>query len=209
MKPRVYLYKITFEEIPDWYWGIHKERRFGEIYLGSPVTHAWKWEFYTPYLQVCQEFDYSDEGWKKAKETETKIISQDLDTPLCLNECAGGATSLKTKSKGGKSSFEKKVGVHALPTEVRREIGRKSAAKQTLEDKRKGGRSTAERKVGVCGRSKEKMSQDGKKGGKKAGLVTSSQVWLSLVDGYRGSAAVVARHNKLRGWDPSARVRLS
>jgi hypothetical protein len=30
--------------------------------------------------------------------------------------------------------------------------------------------------------------------------------WESTIDGYRGSAGVVARHNKLRGWDPNSRV---
>jgi hypothetical protein len=33
--------------------------------------------------------------------------------------------------------------------------------------------------------------------------------WESTIDGYRGSAGVVARHNKLRGWDPKARIRIS
>jgi hypothetical protein len=208
MRPRIYLYKITFEEIPDWYWGFHKEKRFGEVYLGSPKTHSWKWEFYTPHLQICQEFEYSDEGYRDAREVESKVISRDLNNPFCLNENAGGSTSLKTRQRGGLSSFEKKVGIHSITAEDRREIGKRSAAKQTREDKIKGGRSTADRKVGVCGRSKEKMSEDGKKGGRVAGLVTSKQVWVSLVDGYRGSAAVVARHNKHLGWDPSARVRV-
>jgi hypothetical protein len=56
MTPRIYTYKITFEEIPHWYWGVHKEKNYGEEYLGSPVTHAWMWEFYTPRVQLLEFF---------------------------------------------------------------------------------------------------------------------------------------------------------
>jgi len=47
------------------------------------------------------------------------------------------------------------------------------------------------------------------KGGKRASEVTNSQVWKSTVDGFLGNAGNVAQHNKARGWDPDARVRLS
>ena len=56
LKSRIYVYKITFEETSDWYWGVHKEREFNEFYMGSPVTHAWKWDFYTPHLQILEVF---------------------------------------------------------------------------------------------------------------------------------------------------------
>ena len=45
----------------------------------------------------------------------------------------------------------------------------------------------------------------GKKGSKK----TNNQTWESKVDGFRSNAGTVARHNKSRGWDPSARVQIS
>jgi hypothetical protein len=34
MNPRIYTYKVTFEEIPDWYWGVHKEKGMGNYILG-------------------------------------------------------------------------------------------------------------------------------------------------------------------------------
>ena len=37
----------------------------------------------------------------------------------------------------------------------------------------------------------------------------NSQVWMSLADGYIGNPGAVAVHNKYRGFDPSARVRLT
>ena len=100
MQPRIYTYKITFEEIPDWYWGSHKEKKYGDGYLGSPDTHAWKWEFYTPILEICEFFPYTDEGWKKARETEDRCIRPDLNNPLCLNEHVGGFMSLESSRRG-------------------------------------------------------------------------------------------------------------
>ena len=46
--PRIYLYKITFEEVSYYYYGVHKEKRYNEYYMGTPVTHKWVWDFYTP-----------------------------------------------------------------------------------------------------------------------------------------------------------------
>jgi hypothetical protein len=48
MQPRIYVYKITFLEVPYYYYGVHKEKYFNEEYWGSPVTHKWVWDFYTP-----------------------------------------------------------------------------------------------------------------------------------------------------------------
>ena len=114
MKPRIFVYKVTFEEIPDWYWGVHKETKYNDGYLGSPVTHAWKWEFYTPRLQICELFPYSDEGWVEAKTLEDRLILPNLNNPLCLNEALGGAYSLESCSQGGKKASEI---LHSVKTE--------------------------------------------------------------------------------------------
>ena len=108
MQPRIYTYKVTFEEIPDWYWGSHKETKYGEPYLGSPKTHAWKWEFYTPHLQICEVFPYTDEGWAQARRVEDSCIRPDLNNPLCLNEHVGGLMSLGICRKAGKAAHEEK-----------------------------------------------------------------------------------------------------
>jgi hypothetical protein len=106
MSPRIYVYKITFEETRDWYWGVHKEAKFGEFYMGSPVTHAWKWEFYTPVKQIVQLFDYTKEGFKEARKLEDRLILPDLRNPLCLNESTGGRYSLDSCALGGKAASE-------------------------------------------------------------------------------------------------------
>ena len=107
MQPRIYTYKITFEEVPYWYWGVHKERKFGELYLGSPKTHAWVWEFYTPKIQILEVFEYSEEGWYLAQTVEKRLIRPDLNNPLCLNESCGGRVSRDSCSKGGKKASKK------------------------------------------------------------------------------------------------------
>jgi hypothetical protein len=107
MQPRIYTYKITFEEVPYWYWGVHKEKKFGEFYLGSPITHKWMWEFYTPKIQILEFFDYNENGWQQACSVEKRLILPDLDKPFCLNEHCGGNISLASRGKGGKKNGKK------------------------------------------------------------------------------------------------------
>lgn len=160
--PRIYLYKITFEEVPYYYYGVHKEKRFNEEYWGSPVTNKWCWEFYTPKKQILQLFDFTDEGWLKAQEVENRIILPFLNNPLCLNENCSGLMSLSTRSKagkiGGNVNAKNKTGVCGLTTEQKREIGKKWG--------HIGGKKSYELGVGIHGRTEEQKSQDGKINGK-------------------------------------------
>jgi hypothetical protein len=42
-----------------------------------------------------------------------------------------------------------------------------------------------------------------------AAMNTNNQVWESTMDGFKSNPGCVARHNKLNGWDPKARIRVS
>ena len=75
--------------------------------MGSPKTHAWKWDTYTPYLEVCEVFPYTDEGWEEACKVEKRCIKPDLNNPLCLNENAGGFMSLNACRVGGTISAKR------------------------------------------------------------------------------------------------------
>jgi hypothetical protein len=207
--PRIYTYKVTFEEVPHWYWGVHKERFYLDGYLGSPVTHKWMWEFYTPNLQVLEIFPNTDEGWNEAIKVEKRLIMLDLHNPLCLNEACGAFYSLDTlrlaASLGGKAAALSKneegksaisVRAASVTHSVKDADGKSVAAK-------KAGNRTKELGVGIC--SPETRSAAGRAGGK----VTASQVWESTIDGYRGSAGSIALRHKARGWDLNARIRLS
>jgi hypothetical protein len=192
--PRIYIYKITFEEVPYYYYGVHKEKIFGEEYWGSPKTHKWCWELYTPKKQILQLFDFTDEGWLEAQEVEKRIIKPIYNTDKwCLNENCGGIVSLETRINGGKISGKRTkelgVGIFGLTPEQRSEnskIGGKIGGKkggekakelgvgvhgrtkeQIKKDSRKGGKKTKELGVGIHGRTKEQMCEDSKKGVKK------------------------------------------
>lgn len=99
MEPRIYLYKITFEGRPEWYWGVHKERIFNENYMGSPSKNKHFWEMYVPCKDIIQEFEYSQKGWEEALSVEGALIKRDKKNPLCLNAGNGGVKSLSKISK--------------------------------------------------------------------------------------------------------------
>jgi hypothetical protein len=128
MEPRIYTYKITFEEIPHWYWGVHKERKFGEEYLGSPVTHRWMWKFYTPKIQILEFFPYTSKGWKEAGKIEDRLISSDFNNPLNLNEHWGSVISLEQCRKGSQKAKEMQVGATFATSQQLAEWGRKGGS---------------------------------------------------------------------------------
>jgi hypothetical protein len=181
--PRIYIYKITFEEVPYYYYGVHKEKYFNEEYWGSPVTNKWCWELYTPKKQILQLFDFTDEGWVEAQEVEQRLIKPFYNTDKwCLNECCNAKVSINILRKNGKRNFLNKKGCFSLSKDERIDVSRKAGRKtkeqkkgihsqsieQLSEAGKKGGRKNKENKTGFCGRSKEKMSEDGKKATEKA-----------------------------------------
>jgi hypothetical protein len=195
MQPRIYTYKVTFEEIPHWYWGAHKETKFGEFYLGTPVTHRWMWEFYTPKIQILEFFPYTEGGWIEAGQIESRIINPDLNNPLCLNENKGGVISISACSKGGKKAAEKLmklgIGVTARTPEKMSEDGKKSGkaahaekdengksklavknSKAVHSEKGENGKSKHAMKMGQASARAttfEQKSENGRKGGRNGG----------------------------------------
>jgi hypothetical protein len=158
--PRIYTYKITFEEAPYYYYGVHKEKRFDEEYFGTPVTNRWCWELYTPKKQILEVFEYSDDGWGEANKVEKRLIKPFYNADkCCLNAHCAGVIALKILREVGKMNYKNKLGVHGQSKE------------QMIENGSKTGKMNAENKTGICGRSKEKMTEDGKKGGKIGGKI--------------------------------------
>jgi hypothetical protein len=233
--PRIYIYKITFEEVPYYYYGVKKEKYFNQEYWGSPVTHKWVWDFYTPKKQILQFFDFTDEGWLEAQEVEKRLIKPFYNTDKwCLNEHCGGMISLETNRKNGRKLYELKLGCHKMTKQQRIENG-KNAGKI-------GGKKAYEMKVGVHGRSKEKMSEDnrkagkvggkigGKKGGKTQGKrnkengigfcgftkeqrsehskIINSQQWMCTETGFITTPGPLTRYQQKRNIDTSKRVRI-
>jgi hypothetical protein len=196
LSPRIYIYKITFEEVLYYYYGVHKEKYFNEEYWGSPKTNKWCWELYTPKKQILELFEFSDDGWLEAQEVETRLIRPVFNyDKWCLNENCGGIISLDVCREAGKIGgktggkimgnklVELNLGIHGRSLEERIQDCRKGGNKtlelkvgvhnrtkeQRTEDSKKGGKKSAELKLGVHGRTKDQMTEDGKKGGKISG----------------------------------------
>jgi hypothetical protein len=169
--PRIYTYKITFEEVPYYYYGVHKEKKYNEEYWGSPYTHKWCWDFYIPKKQILEIFDYTDEGWLEAQEVEKRLIKPVFNADKwCLNENCRGKFSLTSCSNGGKKAGNKIVklgiGIHSLTPEQRSENGKRGGAKAG----KIGGKRTYELGVGMFSFTKEERVEVCKKAGKMGGM---------------------------------------
>jgi hypothetical protein len=65
---------------------------------------------------------------------------------------------------------------------------------------KKASETNRENKTGVFGLTADQLSENARK--------ANSQIWESTEDGFRGNAGNVARHNRVNGWNPLARVRV-
>lgn len=159
--PRIYTYKITFEEVPYYYYGSKKEKYYNQEYWGSPKTHKWCWEFYTPKKQILEFFDYTDDGYEECKKIENRLIKSVLNDPWSLNESCGGIYSLGINRKTGKKTQELGIGIFS------------QTKKQLSDNGKKGTRIQKESKVGLFSLTETQRSENGKKyggiGGKKSG----------------------------------------
>lgn len=140
--PRIYIYKITFEEVPYYYYGVHKEKKFDECYMGTPITHKWCWDFYTPKKQILQLFDFTDEGWIESQEVEKRLIKPVYNTDKwCLNEHCGGLISLEVLSKAGKLNTGKNNPIYGKPrsedTKIKISNANKGKKRKPLTDEHK------------------------------------------------------------------------
>lgn len=208
MKPRIYTYKITFEEIPYYYYGVKKEKYYGEEYWGSPKTHKWYWEYYTPKKQILEVFDYNNDGWIEAQNIEKRLIFPVLNDNFCLNENVGGIFSLVSCSNAGKiggkiavkNQKENKTGFYSISPEDRVKNGRKGG----LIIGKKTGQDNVKYKRGYCGRSPEQMSIDGKKGS----MATNYQKWECLITGFVANPGNLTKYQKKRNIDTKLRQRI-
>ena len=134
MQPRIYTYKITFEEVPYYYYGVHKEKKFNDDYMGSPRTHSWCWDFYTPKKQVLELFNYDDAGFLKAQEIEKELIRPVYQTDKwCLNENCGGKISIKIAELSGKRNYELGIGLFSRTYEEMSNQGKINGTRTFIE----------------------------------------------------------------------------
>jgi hypothetical protein len=118
-------------------------------------------------------------------------------------------------SIGGKKAKELGLGIHALTTEERREIGKKSSETNekngtgiygmTFEQRSKNGKRRKELGLGVFAMTADELSEAGKKGAK----ITNSQKWECTETGYVSNAGALSHYQRTRGIDTSKRRRIS
>lgn len=149
MQPRIYTYKITFEEVPYYYYGSHKEQKYNEYYMGSPITHKWCWDFYIPKKQILEYFGTR----KEANIVENRLIKFVLNDPNCLNENCGGIISSDMCRKG-------------IQNQIKNNIGLYSRSKEQIKIDGDKGRET-QKKLGLGIYSKEIRKKNGEKLGKR------------------------------------------
>lgn len=224
--PRIYLYKITFEEVPYYYYGVKKEKYFNEEYWGTPKTNKWCWELYAPKKQILQLFDFTDKGWLEALEVEKRLIKPFYNIDKwCLNESCGGVVSLEINRETGRKMYEMKIGFHKFSKEERNEASKKGGyiTGRKMRDERKGifalteeewlgnrikagsisGKKLKEESKGIFGLTEEEKRYNAVLGGKSAAKITNSQKWECCETGYASTAAGVVSHQKSKGIDTS------
>ena len=224
MQPRIYTYKITFEEVPYYYYGSKKEKYFNEEYWGSPKTNKWCWEFYTPKKQILELFDFTDEGYEKCRRVENRLIKPVLNDLWCLNESCGGSFSLEAKRKNGKLHFLMKKGIHSQTVQDRIEMGKKmwysGKGLASIDDEQRkynaslggstgaGGRVVGkmmyEQERGIFSLSEMQLSENGKLGAKN----TNSQKWQCTITGHISTSAGLSNYQKSRKIETINRIRL-
>jgi len=223
--PRIYIYKITFEEVPYYYYGVHKEKVFNEEYWGTPKTNKWCWELYTPKKQILQLFDFTDEGWVEAQEVEKRLIRPFYTTDKwCLNESVGGFFTLEQQKQGGKIggkltgklNYERGIGLGSITKEQRVENGRKASKEDKSKAGKLGSSKLKELGLGIFALTLEQRIENGKKGKKASSEVRSknakracSQKWMCLETGYVTNAGALTHYQNYRGIDTSKRKRIS
>lgn len=185
MQPRIYTYKITFEEVPYYYYGSKKEKYYNQEYWGSPVTNKWCWELYTPKKQILELFDYTDEGYEECRKVEDRLIKPVLNDLWCLNESCNISYSLNIARKnapfGGKKCKKLGVGIFAIDNEGKIEIAKKGGYKckelnigihaMTTEERRKIAKENEKNKIGIFALTSEERSLYAKQSGKISGKV--------------------------------------
>jgi hypothetical protein len=221
-----YVYKITFEEVPHFYFGVRSHHNPNlDSYLGTPITHRNYWKIYSPKKQILSVFSSREE----AEQVEVSLISQNWNCRYCLNKNISGYPSIEARSKGGRNSHKVKTqdgkSAHGVRTsgitnsllskERKQSNGRKGAlVKQSLYSR--------EAITEQLKKARESRSMECKiRAGRKAGLKQSREVkrqnaskqhrqrWKCTVSGYISSPCGLSSYQRARGIPTTCREKLA
>jgi len=120
----------------------------------------------------------------------------------------------ETRVKSGNRAVIEKTGIHdpknkqlvldggRIPMEQGLGIFDPKNKEKVMQGSKNSGRQAVENKTGI-------FSPEYRQKHSEVGRASGSQRWVSTEDGYTSNAPGVARHNKLNGWDPNSRIRIS
>lgn len=232
---RYYVYKVTFPTLPNYYYiGYHKDG--GKAYYGTPVTNSIVWEFHSPQVEILKWFDTQEEAvtaeydllecWKDPyclNENRGGHISVEICREQGLRNYEFNFSTEIRRENGRASGIKNAPNLLQYAAENGSRNGPENI-KVVNSDPRKskwsaegGSKTGAENgRRGLAKMPRERRSQNGQNtlkehGGRISKLgaaAANSQKWKSTIDDYVSTAAGVANHNRNRGWDPEARVRL-
>jgi hypothetical protein len=182
--------------------------------------------------------NFSGEGLKKihsrkdkngksvfALEKNKKLHGEKDENGKSKHAVEMGRKSMEEKDEDGKSVHAQEMSKKAH--EEKDENGKSALAvksgKKAHKEKDENGKSKHAVKIGKKGH--EKRDENGKSvralemnkklhekkdelGRSLVAMKVNTQVWESTIDGFRSNAGAVANHNRFKGWDPAARVRV-
>jgi len=197
--------------------GILQSKDLGQCCFFLGYAKKWLLEcnyFPEDYFELWDIYEkYASEQGKSAIKKSHKVIYAEKDE---LGRSILGVKNAEKlnaeKNKNGKSvnalkgnmrQKELGVGIYALTlNQIRDNV------KKIHEEKNEEGKSKHAVKAGIS-THKEKDNIGRSINGVKTAERTNSQDRESTIDGFRGNPGNVALHNKTRGWDPKARVKIT
>lgn len=190
------------------------------LYVCSPSFHRWGWH-------DGEEFvEWANEGSKKAHKEKDKrgksktAVKAGTSTQSRKDKNGKSLHMLelhKPKDSEGKSLLALKASraLHSVKNEKGKSIHAVENGKKVAEtlNQLKNLEGKSVNAVKGAAKAHENKDDRGKplscvKGGKKSSQITNSQVWESLIDGFRSGPSQVAAHNRSNGWDPGSRVKI-
>ena len=148
------------------------------------------------------------------RQNGVKVSTEFISSSLGLFDPRNKEKCLQGAIKAGLLAVEQRTGIHnpenrgimlaasRYALENKKGVFDPVNKEKVRQGSKNSGRQAVINKKGI-------FSPDYKEKHSEVGKATMSQKWQSTVDGFVSNAGCVARHNKLNGWDPKDRIRIS
>ena len=205
------------ETSKEYYYTYYSYEEWGRGYIGSRGCEC------LPEEDVKYFGSFKDKSFKPTQKIILEIYEtreQAIEAEVILHDFYDVANNphFANRAKQTSTKFyiskELGLGIHALTTEQRREIGKKSSETNkkngtgvygmTFEQKSGGGNKAKELGVGIFSMTADELSEAGKKGNKK----TNAQKWKCTETGYVTNSGALSGYQKARRIDTTKRVRV-